>query len=382
MLAYNRGSLPLAYLAFVLIVVLVAAFAVPRFFLGVLAGARRHSPTGERGNAMEFAFTARAASRWKSRFVLFCDHNAAAAPAEQRIERFAPEVGAAANIDVRYTRHLHLRGIFEVGPCEARCAYPFGLIEYVRIVPGTRGTVTVLPRVWPVGRVLLAGTNASMRDTRRDKRGADDEFTGVREYHPGDERRHVYWRSSARLGRLVIKEFESYATGRLIVALDFRPQQHCGQGYRSTFEYMIEIAASLAVAVSALRHEIVFAASRGELWERRVGRNAGDVDDFLLELARVEADGVLEFAAFLDRLAGDLQPGDRILVICSDLNSGHTVNALASLSAAGVSTECLLLQARSFAPEREPVVDWVEVSDLNLRNIRGDAGLASQLLPE
>lgn len=49
---------------------------------------------------------------------------------------------------------------------------------------------------------------------------ADLNFHALREYAPGDDRRHVHWRSSARTGELMVRQFEESRQSRVVVALD------------------------------------------------------------------------------------------------------------------------------------------------------------------
>ncbi len=46
--------------------------------------------------------------------------------------------------------------------------------------------------------------------------GSDD-FHDMRNYHPGDSPRHIYWRSYARQDELLVKQFAAYADSRLIL---------------------------------------------------------------------------------------------------------------------------------------------------------------------
>ena len=45
-------------------------------------------------------------------------------------------------------------------------------------------------------------------------------FHALRPYAPGDDRRHVHWRSTARTGSLMVRQFEESRMSRVAVALD------------------------------------------------------------------------------------------------------------------------------------------------------------------
>ncbi len=54
--------------------------------------------------------------------------------------------------------------------------------------------------------------------------GSGTEILGVREYRPGDPLRRIHWRSTARRGELIVREFEPPGTQNLGLFLDPSPQ--------------------------------------------------------------------------------------------------------------------------------------------------------------
>ena len=77
---------------------------------------------------------------------------------------------------------------------------------------------------------------------------SDVAFHALRDYEPGDDRRHVHWASSARLGRLVVRQFEETRRSHHLLVLDTRS----GAWPREDFE-TTSWALSLAV-LSLLRY--------------------------------------------------------------------------------------------------------------------------------
>lgn len=67
--------------------------------------------------------------------------------------------------------------------------------------------VVVFPAVRPVAADVRRELAAGASSARRRGRGA--ELHNLREYHPGDDPRLIHWRSSAKTGQLVIREFEA-----------------------------------------------------------------------------------------------------------------------------------------------------------------------------
>ncbi|MCK4848076.1 MAG: DUF58 domain-containing protein [Candidatus Heimdallarchaeota archaeon] len=52
------------------------------------------------------------------------------------------------------------------------------------------------------------------------RKGSGDEFFSLRDYVRGDEPRKIYWKKSARLGKLISREYEDEVSFRVLVALD------------------------------------------------------------------------------------------------------------------------------------------------------------------
>lgn len=62
--------------------------------------------------------------------------------------------------------------------------------------------------------------SATRGDAIADRLGRRGEFFGLREHRAGDDRRDVHWKSSARSGRLLVREYEDELARRLVIAVD------------------------------------------------------------------------------------------------------------------------------------------------------------------
>jgi uncharacterized protein (DUF58 family) len=77
--------------------------------------------------------------------------------------------------------------------------------------------------------------------------GHDDAAT--REYREGDDLRKVHWRSTARVGELMVRREEQPFTSRSTLLLDARLAAHRGQGPGSSLEWAVSAVASIGVAL-------------------------------------------------------------------------------------------------------------------------------------
>lgn len=98
------------------------------------------------------------------------------------------------------------RGRYELPGTAVVTRFPFSLFEKARELDDPTDTI-VYPNPKPAGdwRADLA---ASFGDIPTNERGDGDEFYGLREYRPGDDRRKIHWKRTASRGEPVIREEE------------------------------------------------------------------------------------------------------------------------------------------------------------------------------
>ncbi|HLT10357.1 MAG TPA: DUF58 domain-containing protein [Micromonosporaceae bacterium] len=154
---------------------------------------------------------------------------------------------AGATTGVTYPVPTRRRGVIEVGPLEVSRRDPLGLVSAVRTY-GDATAVWVRPRTHTIAAVPV-GLSRSM-DGRVDRvPHGSITFAALREYVVGDDLRHVHWRTSARVGQLMVREHVDTSLPRVVVLLDDRMSAHApGANDESTFEAACEAAASVLVA--------------------------------------------------------------------------------------------------------------------------------------
>jgi len=149
---------------------------------------------------------------------------------------------------VAYAVPTKRRGVVDIGPLEVSRRDPLALVGVVRRYGG-QNKVWVRPRVHVITSVPV-GLSRSM-DGRIDRvPHGSITFAALREYVMGDDLRHVHWRTSARVGELMVREHVDTSLPRIVILLDDRAEAHLpdGGGGESTFEAACEGAASVLVA--------------------------------------------------------------------------------------------------------------------------------------
>jgi len=152
--------------------------------------------------------------------------------------------------EVSYPVSSDVRGRFTVGPLSVRLTDPFGLCELTRSF-ATTDELVVTPVVSALPPVRLGGDWAGGGDAASRSvatSGTDDAAT--REYRHGDDLRKVHWRSTARVGELMVRREEQPFQSRATLLLDGRIAAHHGDGPGSSFEWSVSAVASIGVALA------------------------------------------------------------------------------------------------------------------------------------
>ena len=152
--------------------------------------------------------------------------------------------------EVSYPVRADVRGRYRVGPLSVRLTDPFGLVELTRSFASVDDLV-VTPAVYPLPAVQLGGDWAGGGEAAARSvavSGSDDAAT--REYRHGDDLRKVHWRSTARVGELMVRREEQPYQSRATLLLDSRTVAHRGDGPGSSFEWAVSAVASVAVALT------------------------------------------------------------------------------------------------------------------------------------
>ncbi len=167
------------------------------------------------------------------------------APADERARPFfVPYLPRGRSVTLPYETICARRGWFEFPPVALSTRAPFGFFSARLDISAPTG-VLVFPEYRELKRLALFDQTPAAQDTFTHL-GVGGEFVGVREYRPGDSPRHVHWRSTARAGQLIVKEFAVETEPGLTIALDLRVSSVIGFNENTSLELAIKIAASLA----------------------------------------------------------------------------------------------------------------------------------------
>ena len=179
------------------------------------------------------------------------------------------------------------RGVIEIGPARTVRSDGLGLLRRVRSWDNPV-TLYVHPRTVRIP-FEATGFQVDVEGVVTAKLSSSDvSFHALRDYEPGDDRRAVHWQSTARLGKLIVRQYEETHRSHHLIVLDTSRSSWD----RDSFEDGVSVAASLALAGISASRTVSFAA--GKTWVPAT--NAGAMLDALSSLPMSGRDDITALA--------------------------------------------------------------------------------------
>jgi uncharacterized protein (DUF58 family) len=160
-----------------------------------------------------------------------------------------PSLAAGASQDELFAVPTDRRAVIVIGPPSAVRADPLGLLRR-EAVTQTAVELFVHPKIIAL-ESLSPGLQRDLEgQATRDLSMSDLAFHTLRDYVPGDDRRHVHWRSSAKAGKLLVRQFQDTRRGQLTVVVD-----GAADSYRTDEEFELAMSAAGSICVRAVQDQ-------------------------------------------------------------------------------------------------------------------------------
>ena len=258
------------------------------------------------------------------------------------------------------------RGVFPLGPSVLATGDVFGMFPAERTIPN-RDSLLVYPmmvdvRGFPNPPGLLPGGEALRRRTHQVTPNA----AGIRDYNTGDPLNRIHWLSTARRGRLMVKEFELDPLADVWVFLDGAQNvQAASQAQtdyyakdvwsrtgkiklpQSTEEYGISIAASLARDYLRRGRAVGLACAGQHLTLISPDRGGRQLGKILEALALTRAEGDLPIRGLIETQVKHMVRGSTVVLVTP--STAREVHVMIDfLIQRGLKPIVVLLEASSF----------------------------------
>ena len=222
-----------------------------------------------------------------------------------------------------YRGRLPQRGRYRFGPLRLSTRFPFGLFER-RITLDQTDTLTVFPRLGRLTHAWITRHHQAFEGTQRRERRhsrVTGEFYGVREWRGGDSRRWIHWRSSARHGTLVVRQFEQHRNRDVAVLVDLWQPPRPNSEDLENVELAISFAATVVADLCRKGGSNVLVGTTGTQPECTGGPASPALMQGAMErLAVAEASSEDRLPALLEQALAQIEPGTEVVLVSTRAN--------------------------------------------------------------
>ncbi len=308
----------------------------------------------------------------------------------------APHTRVESGYQLRFTR----RGEHRFSGVECLVTAPWGLVRQRVFLPETL-TVRVYPNFAAVAKYALLATDHRLSQIgvrQRRRRGQGMDFHQLREYREGDGLRQVDWKASARLRKLISREYQDERDQQIMFLLDCGNRMRAKDGPLSHFDEALNAMLLLAhvalkqgdaVGCMSFGHDARLIPARkghaalSRMMERLIdlepGHNAPDYGGAALQLARtVDKRSLVLILTNLrdedqDELVGAVQVlRKRHLVLIASLRE-TAVEQLAEREVADFDSALTLAAARHYFNARSAALETLRRSGAQVLDVRPEA---------
>jgi len=232
----------LAFLLITLLIILIDFFALPH--TSVFSFSRRVSPVATLQSTAEV--TLLIYQNRAGNYDLVLNDTIPPGCTAQGLPCTASLTSRKDTATAHYTLTHNKRGLWSFTKLGVCVTTPIGFLRRIWHYP-LSDTIEIVPHIPHYNQGLFSKYYHKLEQNRPTPQpGAGSEYSQLREYRAGDDRRWVHWRRSAARGKLCVKEFEPHRGQTLILAMD------CGRLMNQSFSgaYALDWVLGSALAVS------------------------------------------------------------------------------------------------------------------------------------
>ncbi len=156
-------------------------------------------------------------------------------------------------VSATYRLRAEVRGDLRFGRVALRLESPFGLWDIAREV-GAETAVRCFPNFAEITRYALLAVDNRLSQIgvlRKRRRGEGMDFLQLREYRQGDSMRQIDWKTTARMRKLISREYQDERDQQIMFLIDCGRRMSAKDGELSHFDHTLN--AVLLLAYVALR---------------------------------------------------------------------------------------------------------------------------------
>ena len=261
-----------------------------------------------------------------------------------------PALAPGAQATVRLTLEPRRRGRIDLAGVTVARPDPLGLIRGLRRV-ALPARVIALPRRYRIPQIALPGARKFQQGgvSLATSVGDSEEFVSLRDYRPGDPLQKVHWKSFARTGKPIVKEYQDEFFERHALVLDT-----CrAAGEDAVFEDGVALAASFVYTIDTQECllDLLFVAQ--DVHQYTAGRGQLQADHMLEILASVTPGAPGSFDALAQAVLAQRARLSSCILVLVDWNDARA-ELLRTLTASGMEVRALLVCPEDAIPPELP----------------------------
>jgi uncharacterized protein (DUF58 family) len=261
-----------------------------------------------------------------------------------------PALAPGEHATVRLTLEPRRRGRIDLAGLTLGRPDPLGMVRSLRRF-ALPARVIALPRRYRLPELVLPGARKFQQGgvSLATSVGDSEEFVSLRDYRPGDPLQRIHWKSFARTGKPIIKEYQDEFFERHALVLDTGR----AAGEDPVFEDAVALAASFVYTIDTQECllDLLFVAD--EVHQYTAGRGQLQSDHMLEILAGVAPGPRTSFDALARAVLAQRARLSSGILVFVDWD-GARAGLLRALAASGMEVRALLVCAEDAVPRDLP----------------------------
>ena len=244
------------------------------------------------------------------------------------------------------------RGRIELAGLKVARAEPLGLVKGLARVP-LEARVIALPKRYRIPVLALPGARKFQQGgvSLSASVGDSEEFLFLRDYRPGDPLQRLHWKSFARTGKPIVKEYQDEFFERHALVLDTGTRR----SEDAAFEEAVAVAASFVYTIDTQECLLDLLFVGGEVRTFTTGRGQSHAEHMLEVLAGVSASSPDEFDALACAVLARRSTLSSVIAVLLAWDEKRR-SFIAQARANGLEVRALLVCRPEEAPPPEPGV--------------------------
>jgi len=193
-----------------------------------------------------------------------------------KVSVMLPFVAARGSGRGAYRATVPRRGKYRFGPLRLSTRFPLGLVKATARVKQFERLVVCprLGRLTPDWLRVVDSERTGRHEMHRRQGPMDGDYYGLREWRPGDSKRWIHWRTTAKLGKLAVRQFEQQQNRDMALVLDLWEPDEPSDEDRARTEFAVSLAATMVDQLArrgGSQLMIALAARRSGWWSATAG---------------------------------------------------------------------------------------------------------------